>query len=357
MRSAPRSIALHGAALLLVMAAPAARAADGADPLFASLEPVALHISAPLNAMARDRADDPEYRQGTLTLPSGQDPAGAAATTFQIKIRPRGNSRRDRSVCKFPPLRVNFKKSEVQGTLFHGQDKLKLVTHCRSGDRHTEYVYKEYLVYRMLNQLTDAGFRVRPLRISYVDSDRGDDEGTHFGFFIEHKNRLARRLDLKPIEPDRIDHGRLEPMHASLMDLFQFMIGNTDYSFIAAAPGESCCHNATLMENADGRVLPMPYDFDITGFVDPPYAVVDGQLPIRNVRTRLYRGLCRDDDSHQRAVDRFRAGRDAILEPVRSETDLDQRDRRRAVDYVLGFYEVLENPRKLEREVYDACRG
>ncbi len=334
---------------------------SAADPLFDSIDPLQLRISAPLHAMARDRADDPEERTGVVTLLAGPgagapDQAGGE-TAFQIKIRPRGNSRRDRAVCKFPPLRLNFRKGDVKGTVFAGQDKLKLVTHCRSGERHEPYPYKEYLVYRMLNQVTDAGFRVRPLTIRYHDSERDQDAGEHFGFFIESDDGLARRLGLEESKLPRIETAQLEPRHASLMDLFQYMIGNTDYSFIAGPAGESCCHNTVLMQNDEGLMLPMPYDFDITGFVDPPYAVVDGQLPIRNVRTRLYRGLCRDDDTHQRAADHFRDRRDGILQPVRLETPLAERDRQKAVAFILSFYEILDDPRQLDRKVFDDCRG
>lgn len=363
-RAAALVLTLASAALA---AAPAVAAASGGsldgagDPLFESHQPLQLRIRAPLGAMARDRADDPEERPGVLTLigqPDSQAPAGAAGeTSFQIKIRPRGNSRRDRAVCKFPPLRLNFRKGDVKDTLFSGQNKLKLVTHCRSGERHQQYPYKEYLVYRMLNQVTDAGFRVRPLTVSYLDSDSEQSLGDHFGFFIESDDGMARRLGLDVSERPRIDAGELEPRHASQMDLFQYMIGNTDFSFLAGPEGEACCHNAVLMKNADGRLLPMPYDFDITGFVNPPYAVVDGQLPIRNVRTRLYRGVCRDDDTHERAVEHFRSRRDRVLEPVRLETALDAREREKAVDYILSFYEILDDPRQLDRKVFDGCRG
>lgn len=347
-------------AALALLAVPAPAAAADGDPLFQSQDPVTIRIAAPLRDMARDRAEDPDYRDGTLTLvdAAGAVAAGAkdAARTFSIRIRPRGHSRRDREVCLFPPLRVDFRKSELNGTLFDGQNVLKLVTHCRSGDRSLSYLYKEFLAYRMLNQVTDAAFRVRPLSVEYVDSERGGDADTHFGFFIEHKKRLAKRLGLETAEPQRIDRAELDPDASSLMDLFQFMIGNTDYSFLAGPEGEACCHNATLLQNAQGQYLPLPYDFDITGFVDAPYAVVDKQLPIRNVRKRLYRGICRDDGSIENAVAQFQSARPRVLETVQNETPLDGRERRVAVEYIESFYAVLDDPKAFQRQVLDICR-
>ncbi|NIP93601.1 MAG: hypothetical protein GWN18_19895, partial [Thermoplasmata archaeon] len=72
------------------------------------------------------------------------------------------------NTCEFPPLRLNFKKGQLDETLFDGQDKVKLVTHCRNGDRYEQNVVKEYLVYRLYNVLTPLGFQVRMAHITYV---------------------------------------------------------------------------------------------------------------------------------------------------------------------------------------------
>lgn len=324
-----------------------------ADPLFDSQDVLQIRLTAPLRSLARDRDPDPEYRPGTLAYTDSE----GHEVELSLKLRPRGNSRRKRDVCTFPPLRLNFAKKEVRGTLFDAQDKLKLVTHCRRSARHDPYIYKEYLAYRMLNELTDASFRVRGLKIEYVDLDRGGRSEERFGFLIEDKQRLAERLDLEAVEPGRIPPKRLEPEHASLMELFEFMIGNTDFSFIAPAEGDHCCHNSVLLENDQGFYLPMPYDFDISGFVDPPYAVVGGGLPIANVRERLYRGLCREMDVRVRAVERMRSARGAILEIVSTETPLSGRSRDSAQRYTEEFFAILEDPRRREQQILKACRG
>lgn len=324
-----------------------------ADPLFESDTLLSLRLSAPLRSIARDRSSEPEYLGGVLTLLT----AGGKEETFEVKVRPRGNSRRDREVCRFPPLRVNFRKSEVEGTVFAGQDKLKMVTHCRPGERHRKFVYKEYLAYRMLNQVTPTAFRVRPLQVEYVDTDRDDRRETHFGFFIEHDQRLARRLETTVVEPDTgVDYRLLEPEQASLMELFQFMIGNTDFSFLRAEEG-GCCHNAVLLSAGEDRYAPVPYDFDISGFVDPPYAVVDHQLPIRTVRQRFYRGICREGGVHELAVRRFQESREAIFATLQNETGLEADERREAVAYIESFYDVLDDPERLTDDVLNACRG
>jgi hypothetical protein len=304
--------------------------------------------------MSRDRADNPEYRPGTLSLAGANVQAGGTEEKFEIRIRPRGKSRRDRSVCKFPPLRVNFKKGQVKNTLFAGQNALKLVTHCRTRDSFQRYVLKEYLVYRIFNLLTDASFRVRLLKVTYVDSERNAKPIERYGFFIEHKNRLAIRVGTTVAEPVRIQSSELDPVQASIGELFQYLISNTDFSFLAAPPGESCCHNAILLHAQDGKYLPVPYDFDRTGLVDPPSALPDENLGQRSVRDRLFRGFCRPEPYLSDSVAKVRSQRSAINSLVRGQTGLKSSDQDRVLKFVDGFYRTIDDKRDRERKL--KCR-
>ena len=327
--------------------------ARGPDPLFADAAPLRITIRGPLRSLASDKSAAPEYRPATLSY---VDAEGQQAE-LDIRLRTRGHSRRRADVCSFPPLRVDLpKKSTLRGTVFQHQSKLKLVTFCRPTDRHQQFLMKEYITYLLFNHLTDNSFRVRLLEIDYVDTDRKDATVTRFGFFIEDKARLARRLELPLREPDSIERGQLEPAHASLVELFNYLLGNTDYSLIAAAPGRTCCHNAVLLEQPDGQFRAVPYDFDMTGFVDPPYGMVSADLKIKNVRQRLYRGFCREGEHHRAAVDQLLAAKEGLLAIVSAEPRLDERTRAKAIAYLQSGFEVLEDPAQLAQRVIDACR-
>ncbi len=341
-----RSLALAGFLTLLGGVAHAAE-----DPLFADDSVLAITLTGPFQALARDRSDEPEYVPGTLSLADGQ----GGVESFDIRIRPRGKSRRDRKVCRFPPLRVNFKKKAVADTVFDGQNALKLVTHCQSSGNFQRYVLKEYLVYRMLNRLTDVSFRVRLLQVTYDDSENDREPFTRYGFFIEHKNRLAARTGFEVAEPDRISPRDHEPQHAAIVELFQYMVSNTDFSFIAAPPGESCCHNAVLFSNAAGQYLPVPFDFDRTGFVNPPNALPDENLGQRSVRDRLYRGFCRDDAVFDAAIEKTLAERVAITALVDDQQDLENREAQKALRFLDGYYKDIDGTRARERNL--KCRS
>ena len=148
-------------ALALVLLRAPALAQDAGEaatwPLFQNQDALRVRIEAPLRTLIRERSDT-EYLDGTFayTDASGQE------VVLDLKLRARGRYRRQRSTCDLPPIRLNFKKKQVMGTEFAGQDKLKLVTHCEENrDRYEQYVLKEYLAYRILNTLTDASFRAR----------------------------------------------------------------------------------------------------------------------------------------------------------------------------------------------------
>lgn len=344
------SILLLAAAITSLASAKPVSAGQAPDPLFADAAVIALTLTAPFRSISRDRSDEPEYRPGTLsyTTQTGR------SNEFAIKIRPRGKSRRDRQVCAFPPLRLNLPKGKVAGSVFENQNILKLVTHCRSSENFQRYVLKEYLVYKMLNALTPVSFNVRLLKVTYVDSEKDGKPLERYGFFIEHKNRLAARVDLATSDVVRIPASELDPWQATIAEVFQYMVSNTDYSFIAAPAGEACCHNAIIVGPAGGPYAPVPFDFDRTGMVDPPSALPDENLGQRNVRDRLFRGFCRDQDVTDRALAHTVSKRDELEDLIRNQVGLGDGDKKKALRYLAGYYEIVGNEKRRTREL--KCR-
>ncbi|MCZ6457901.1 MAG: hypothetical protein O6766_00930 [Gammaproteobacteria bacterium] len=327
-----------------------ASAGQASDRLFADEAVTALTLTAPFRAISRDRSADPEYRPGTLSYTT------IAGTTreFKIKIRPRGKSRRDRKVCSFPPLRLNLPKGKLDNSVFENQNILKLVTHCKTSEKYQRYLLKEFLVYKMLNVLTPVSFNVRLLKVSYVDSEKDGEPLERYGFFIEHKKRLAARLDLATSDVMRIRATDLDPWQASIAEVFQYMISNTDYSFIAAPAGDACCHNAIILGPPGGPYAPVPYDFDRTGMVAPPSALPDENLGQRNVRDRLYRGFCRDQAVTDRAVDHTVDKRDELEGLIRNQVGLEEGDKKKFLRYLESYYNIVADEKRRTRAL--KCR-
>ena len=129
-------ISLVATLLLLTASGVPALEPGEADRLFQSDEIFEVSITAPMKTLLGERPND-LYLRGQLSY----EEADGSVVNFDIGIRTRGNFRRQRDVCPFPPLRINFKKSETKGTLFHDQNKLKLVAHCRDNSDRYEHTH------------------------------------------------------------------------------------------------------------------------------------------------------------------------------------------------------------------------
>src|SRR5690606_27911365 len=85
-------------------------------PLFQSQDTLPVRIEAPFSTLMKKRSDT-EYLEGTFayTDASGQE------VELDLKLRARGRYRRQKTTCDLPPIRLNFKKKQVEGTEFAGQ--------------------------------------------------------------------------------------------------------------------------------------------------------------------------------------------------------------------------------------------
>jgi len=340
-------------AAALSLATPIALALESGDPdpLFQDDSVIEITITAPIRPLLGHRPDE-EYLPGTLSYTE----ADGRVVEFDIGIRTRGNFRRQKRVCAFPPLRININKSEAQDTLFHQQDKLKLVAHCRdNSERYEQNVIKEYLAYRILNMLTDVSYRTRLARVTYIDSEQKDENRIRYAFFIEHKKRLSARLGLPEISTSRIAAANLEGPYSDLTSLFQFMIGNTDFSPIAGAKGEDCCHNSTLFGNEGEAIYSVPYDFDMSGLVDAPYAKPNPKFRIKRVTQRLYRGRCAYVDNLEVSLKLLQDNREAIYGLIEQQEQLQDSTRQKVRKYVDRFFEVIDEPKRVQREISSQC--
>ncbi|HEY9182722.1 MAG TPA: hypothetical protein VIQ99_05950 [Gammaproteobacteria bacterium] len=320
--------------------------------LFETEEPLALELAAPFPTVFRQReAVDREWQDATLTY--GQGRGAEAGVTVPLRVRVRGRSRA--AECHFPPLMLNFRKPDVVGTVFDGQDRLKLVTHCKTTDSYDEYVRLEYLIYRAQALVTQYSLRARPVEAHYVDNGRARDMGTRPAILLEDEERFGERHGMAIFEETRVDRSRYDAEALAVFDVFQYLIGNTDWSVIDGPGEEQCCHNVTPYVRADGKMIPVAYDFDSAGLVNAPHAVPNERLPIRNVRQRLYRGQCRTPEELAPIFARFEQQRSAILALFTPEQGLEEDAAESAREYIEEFYATLADDKQRERAFFNAC--
>lgn len=345
-----RTIYRMAASIILVLLVTSAQSQESKAPdaLFQSREVLDATITAPMYTLIKERSKS-DYLPGSFEYTD----IDGTRVKFDIQFRTRGNFRHEN--CDFPPLRLNFKKGQARGSLFDKQDKLKLVVHCDDSKRYEQIVLREYLAYEIFNLLTDYSFRARLLRVKYIDSENRRDEETRYAFIIEHKDRLAKRLDLKPLTLEKSTVASMQSDVLNLTSVFEFFIGNTDFSPVVGGPGQDCCHNYVLLGNDVDKQVAIPYDFDQAGFVNAPYAGPSPRLNIRSVKTRLYRGRCYNNAHVEASLGVFRAHRDAIYALFDKQEGLDSGSTKHIVRYTDDFFELIDNPKDVKRRITDKC--
>jgi len=318
--------------------------------LFSTEATLALTLTAPWKEFARNKNAKTNY-PATLEY---VDEAGAKHS-LSLTVTTRGHNRL--KVCKFPPIKLIFEKEAVKETPFHGNKSLKLVTRCDSDERSEQYVVKEILAYRIYNLVTERSFKARPLAITYVDRADHSSDGPHFAFLLEDDSDVAKRNDLGKLDVTTLDLAQLEPLEASRMSLFEYLIGNTDFAVLTGSPGKPCCHNAVLLgENKPSKVFAAPYDFDSSGLVDTNYSTPSPVLKIRSNRDRVFRGFCAKNETLAAARREFLRLEPQILGLARTESHLTTASREAVNDYLSKGFEVLRDDGKFARDVTEKCR-
>lgn len=307
-------------------------AQDSSRDLFDNEEILELTLEGDLRPLMRDRSSDPDYREMKLHIKDGE----SEIVTQELRVRTRGKSRRLN--CKTPPLMFNFKKHEVpDSSPFFGYSKMKVVVPC-DGEK---YVLREYLVYKMYNELTDYSFRVRLIQLTYHDTRRDKASEPVYAFLIEDEDDLADRNNALSYKRDHLRPEMIEQEAFLRMSVFAYMIGNTDWSI-------QYRHNMKILFLDDQKeFIAVPYDFDLVGLVSTPYAEPAPALKLRSVRERVYRGYCMDDlNILEPTFHEFRNHKPEIYATLAENPLLEKDYIDWAQNYLDEFYEVLDNKKK-----------
>jgi hypothetical protein len=270
--------------------------------------------------------------------------------TRNIQIRPRGNMRK--RTCFIPPLKLNFPKREAYIKQLQHFDKLKMVLDCKRSELYEQYLLQEYYAYKIHNIITDYSLRVRLLEVNYIDSGQRYKDATRFAFIIESVDQLAERHNAMPIEAKGMRDMRTNLRTLVEGYLFQYLIGNTDWSI----PN---LHNVCLIKSKDSVMINpyvIPYDFDYAGIVNTIYAIPEEDLGTESVRERVYRGVCVTGNELYNARAKIISKKDAIYSLYRNDTLLNKTAKLQTISYIDDFFEVIENENSFKKHIVDACR-
>jgi hypothetical protein len=320
---------------------PAQAQAHETDTLFLSDELIYLDLSSHFSEIRADTSKDPKPHPGKLIY---RNPDGKTQT-FTVKVRARGDFRRNPEICTFPPLLVNFRKNEVRNTIFNNQDKLKLVTACQR----EEDVVEEYVIYKLYNQVTDLSLKVRLVKVRYFDTRTDKEVFERYSFFIEHEDQMAERNNmternslLTPFDLDRENFMK--------MSVFEYLIGNRDW-FISSRK------NVVILQSGDNPkpLYSVPYDFDFAGLIDASYAK-PRDVPEKFLsKRRVYKGLCYTEEEFKRTFEFFRKLKPVFESIINNQEIISKATRKENLRYLESFYTTIEDKELFKKEFLDVC--
>ncbi|MFN8289505.1 MAG: hypothetical protein U0U70_04565 [Chitinophagaceae bacterium] len=311
---------------------------------FTDEQPIEATLSTDIRALQNQKSGNEDLQPATIKMkfPDGTE------VEETIQAGPRGNFRR--GYCRIPPIRLQFRNAT--SPRLSGLGKLKLVIPCGGNASDEELLLKEYLTYKIYNQLTDMSFRVRLLKMTFNDTRGKNKSFTQYSFLIEDDGDMARRNGCKKRDHGQIMTEATDRETMTMVSIFEYMIGNTDWS----VPND---HNVELIFSKSNPNYPpytVPYDFDYCGLVDASYAVPNEVIGTEKVTERVYRGFPRRMEEIQAVLDKFRAKKQAILDLVSNFASLNERARSSMEKYLKEFFTLIESKSQVQTAFIDNAR-
>jgi len=312
--------------------------------LFGNDDLLELRLAYSFRTLSKNKVDS-IYHPTYLHYKSGDVPWDS----IKVNVQARGNFRRNH--CFYIPLRIDISKKDSKGTLFAGHKSLKLVLPCEVSKNSNDLIIKEYLCYQFYQSITPLSYQAK-LATIYLTNLRDKQSKSYQlpAFFIENNGSLANRNGGKMTDKLITNPLLVQDTAALRMDFFQYMIANTDWSMVNQ-------HNVRILLLPTDERIPVPYDFDMAGFIDAPYSQVSNLLPIKNVRERLYRGVCRDEAIMEYIRQEYIMNEKVIMESVKTIEELvNPRELTAMKKYLSEFFEILKDDRKYKTNILQSCR-
>lgn len=313
-------------------------AADTARPrtifeLLTQKEAVKMTLETDLTTIIEQKKSS-QYHPGTLRSEDGK--------VYRVEVKPRGKFRRKVSV--FPPLKLKFKKRELLAEGLDTLNEIKLVLPCYESDKGDELIVREYIAYRMFEQLTDASMRARLIRLTIRDTHVEKSKKSMYAILLEDEEELVSRLNGQLNEEYGIPSDSLHTYQAALMVMFQYMIGNTDWDV-------SMLRNVRLVRATQtGRTIAVPYDFDFSGLVSAPYSSPNSDTGLKTVRDRFLMNLGLKPEALKRALATLKSSKQDFYSLCNSKY-LDNAASSDMIGYLRGFFEKVDGKTEIPQMI------
>jgi hypothetical protein len=269
---------------------------------------------------------------------------------IEVGIRKRGFSRLNN--CYFAPIRMKFEKKAIESTIFEGNKKLKLVLPCLKESDNNDNIIKEYIAYKIYEIVSPYYFKTRLVDIEY-DEEKGSKIKSFNlkGILKEDDKNIAKRFNGKIFERELVNPYALDTLTSVRNAFFNYLIGNTDFS-------QSYLHNVKLIY-IDKKIVPICYDFDMSGLVNASYAAVSPTVKIESVTDRTYRGFERDQQIFNQVRTEFIENKSRILKSIDDAESLfeNKEEFTELSVFVMDFFNTIMNDIKFKQYILDQARN
>jgi len=328
--------------ILLISFAGFSQKAMKSDALFSDQTPLEIKLGYSNKDMNR-KTNDSTFIDTTLEFLQNEK-----WSSLEVNLRARGNFRRNE--CYFPPIKMKIKKDQYQGTIFDGNKTMKLVLPCKLESENNDNILQEYIAYKIYERISPFHFKTRRVNIDFSEpKGKKIKKFALKGFLIEDDKRVAKRHEGKVFE--RYVHPMAMQHLTSVQNaFFQYLLGNTDFSVAYQ-------HNGKLLY-VNKEIIPLPYDFDMTGWVNPSYATVNTTLGINSVQDRKYRGFKREQQYFDEVRQQFLDQKADLMKMISSfEGEFsNQSEYENMFEFLKSFYDVLEDDSKFQKSIVEDSR-
>ncbi len=296
------------------------------EDLFSAEDPLYLTLKFDVTAFKKTKHQD-VYHNAEMTNEVSDD----SHLTSSVQVKARGTIRRKN--CNLPPILLNIGNSGIKADSLQGVLRMNMVVRCKNAAQYGPYVLREYLAYKIYNIITPLSYRVRLVRLTIIDTGKGNEVTEDWAFLQEPDALMNLRLNSIMIKNDVLSMNNVNPEIINSLSMFQYMIGNGDYS----VTGQHNLKILALKEYGPTGFIPVPYDFDYSGLVNTDYAVPSETMGTTSIRERYYLGLCRPKQVHEETIQELAQFEDEIMEYIKDFEYLDEEEKVDMIEYLELF--------------------
>jgi len=310
--------------------------------LFASDSVMEITIKGSMGKLLNDRFGKSDLYPIIITYKTDD----GVKVSLPAHAKTRGHFRKLKENCIYPPISLLFKKEiENHSSIFKEQVKMKLVMPC-IGD---EYLVREWLVYKLYNLVAPESYKARLIKVTIEEKNNKKATVPFYGILLEEDIQMASRNSMVMVSR-MLKPRQVLPQSFLKMAVFQYLIGNTDWSV-------EYLQNIKLVATDSFDIpIAVPYDFDHAGIVNAPYAKPAEQLLMNGIRERRYRGYCNKDmNDFIETIAFFNKIKKEVYGVYIDCILLDEKYKKATIKYLDDFYTTINSASLVKKQFAYPC--